>query len=232
LTPLVVAHRGAWGIAPENTLAAFEGAVGLGADMVEFDVWRCGSGGLIVLHDGVVQGRSIHSLTHREVVELIGRPVPRLEEVLDLTRGRIGIDLELKDSECVAEVSEVVRRQALPGLVLLSSFSTKVVGELRALDLNVRLGLIWARPLGRGGEHDPVQAASSVGATHLALHHRLLREQLIVHARGAGLELLPWTVNGPRVLRRWLACDAVWGVVTDRAELALELRSLLQRPRA
>jgi glycerophosphoryl diester phosphodiesterase len=71
-----------------------------------------------------------------------------------------------------------------------------------------------------------------VGATHLALHHRLLREQLIVHARGAGLELLPWTVNGPRVLRRWLACDAVWGVVTDRAELALELRSLLQRPRA
>jgi glycerophosphoryl diester phosphodiesterase len=228
LNPLVVAHRGAWGIARENTLAAFEAAVRLGADLVEFDVWRCDSGELLVLHDGVIQGRSIRSLTYREAVELTGQPIPRLEEVLELTRGRIGIDLELKDSECVAEVAELVREQALPGVVLLSSFSVRAVGELRDMDPKVQLALIWARPLGRGGESELIHTASSMGVTHLALHHRLMREQLLAHARDAGLGLLPWTVNGPRALRRCLGSDGVWGVVTDRSELALQLRRRLQ----
>jgi glycerophosphoryl diester phosphodiesterase len=73
---LVIAHRGASAELPENTLPAFERAIELGADFVEFDVWH----DLDVTHDRPQRGRVY----------------PTLAEVLDLCRGRIGVMVELK----------------------------------------------------------------------------------------------------------------------------------------
>jgi len=80
VTPLVIAHRGASWDEPENTLPAFRRAIELGADYVELDVHATKDGRLVVVHDRPRPARAY----------------PTLEEVLELTAGRIGVMVELK----------------------------------------------------------------------------------------------------------------------------------------
>jgi glycerophosphoryl diester phosphodiesterase len=78
----IVAHRGASREAPENTLAAFAKAIEIGADMIEFDLRRAPDGRLVISHDPV-RGA--------------GLDLPTFEDTLRLTRGRIKLDVELKE---------------------------------------------------------------------------------------------------------------------------------------
>lgn len=119
--PLIIAHRGASGLTPENTALAVATAIALGADMVEVDVRLSRDGHLIVFHDHTVgrtasfQGRSPHKttrsvritdLTLDEIRRLdagswrgpafTGLGVPTLEQILDLCAGRIALNLEMK----------------------------------------------------------------------------------------------------------------------------------------
>ena len=80
MTPLVIAHRGASWDEPENTLPAFRRAIEVGADYVELDVHAAKDGRLVVVHDRPRPSRAY----------------PALEEVLELTAGRIGVMVELK----------------------------------------------------------------------------------------------------------------------------------------
>src|SRR3982751_167704 len=91
---LIVAHRGASAIAPENSLEAFEAAIAVGADMVEFDVRSTADGVLVVVHDPLPLVR---------YADLDPMP-PRLEEVVATCAGRIALDVELKEAGMEREV--------------------------------------------------------------------------------------------------------------------------------
>ena len=121
MTPLVIAHRGAPWELPENTLPAFERAIELGADYVEFDVHATETGELVVTHD-----RASNSL-------LQSREVPRLEEVLDLCSGRIGVMVELKTPYRYRR-HDVVRRTValLPDDAFVLSFESRALREVTA----------------------------------------------------------------------------------------------------
>ena len=101
ISPAVVAHRGASALHHENTLRAFEAAVEAGADVVELDVRRCVDGGLAVVHDATFEadGRgslAISELTLAELKQL--RPhTPSLDEVLEQLRGRVALEVEIKN---------------------------------------------------------------------------------------------------------------------------------------
>lgn len=182
----VIAHRGAWGPGvPENSLAAFERAIELGCDMVELDVRRGADGSLVVAHDPPAATES----------------PPRLAGVLELCRGRIGIDVELKEPGYVPEVLSVIAEQH----VLVSSFHASVIREVRALAPHLPTGLVLDRA-----------AADDAGADYLVLERHLEPRS----------PCLMWTVNDQAGLERLLADPAVLGVITDAPQLALELRSL------
>ncbi len=89
----VIAHRGASADEKENTLPAFERAIEVGADYVEFDVQASSDGGLVVFHDlrldRLTPARG--PLRARPLAELQELGIPTLEEVLELTAGRIGV---------------------------------------------------------------------------------------------------------------------------------------------
>jgi len=110
----VIAHRGASAYAPENTLPAFEKAVELGADWFELDCTLSKDGAIIVIHDDSVDRTTgtvgaVRDLTLAELKALdagswygpdfAGEPLPTLEEALDLARGRIGVYVEIKNSD-------------------------------------------------------------------------------------------------------------------------------------
>ena len=111
----VIAHRGASGEEQENTLPAFERAIELGADYVEFDVQAASDGGLVVFHDLTLDRLTADRgpLRTRPLAALRELGIPTLEEVLELTAGRIGVMAELK-SPWLFRRHDFVARTAAP----------------------------------------------------------------------------------------------------------------------
>jgi glycerophosphoryl diester phosphodiesterase len=205
---LVIAHRGAWGELPENTLEAFEHAVRLGADMVELDVRRTADGHLIVYHDATGDLR----YDELRAKDSSLRP-PLLDDVVRALAGRIALNIELKERECVAETVAMLKRYRVKDC-MLSSFLDDVVDEARAIAPKLRRGLVVATdPPTRAPRSDP--------------DYLVLELALAGHAAGCPIPCMVWTVNDVEALDRYLADPAIVGVITDRPELALERRALL-----
>ena len=128
---LVLAHRGYHADVPENTLAAFDAAVQLGADGVETDVWVTREGTPILFHDRLIQGSEIASLTHAELGALAGCKVPTLVEALE-TFPDIFWNLEIKMPTDPEPILTVLRGYRDRRELLVSSFWHPVAGAVRA----------------------------------------------------------------------------------------------------
>jgi glycerophosphoryl diester phosphodiesterase len=220
--PLVVAHRGAWRPAPQNSLEAFEEAVQLGCDAIELDVRRTLDGRVVVVHDARAGVRSIAKLTHEELqARARHRHAPALEEVLELVVGRIGVDLELKEDGYVEQTMAIVKRRLTPDQYVVTSFHDSVVETVKRAAPAVRTGLLLSpnRQLG----HLP-QRVAATEVDFVAPHARLARVGLLSWAAARGLPSWVWTVNDRRALRLLCQDPRVAAVITDRPDRALHER--------
>jgi glycerophosphoryl diester phosphodiesterase len=197
--PRIVAHRGASAEAPENTLAAFRRAIEVGADMIEFDVRRAPDGRLVISHDPI-----------REP----SQQLPTLQEALHFTQGQIQLDVELKEPGCERDAIDPLLRYVTPGDFCITSFLATSLHEIRAINPDVRTGLIFA------SWSDRVRAAClSPNADFLVAHYLLLDE-----AEQIGKPLFVWTVDDPVLTRALLLRPLVEAIVTNDPRQALALR--------
>jgi len=235
---VIGAHRGATATAAENTLPAFEAAIRLGADFIEFDVRRTSDPTLIVLHDATVGGEPVASLTRDAIYQKSGARPPLLVEVLELAAGPIGLDVELKEDGYVAEVVEEVRRRADPERVVYTSFLDAVIQRVRSYEPAAKTGLILGRSSPtpylrtRLSEIFPVPRLRQAGATFAVVHFQLAKLGALRRAHAAGIPTLVWTVNGSNPLCRFLSNPTVYGVITDQLEEALAIRDGLRKSAA
>lgn len=195
MTPLVIAHRGASWDEPENTLPAFRRAIELGADYVELDVHATRDGRLVVVHDRPRPSRAY----------------PTLEEVLELTAGRIGVMLELKHPYRYRR-HDLVRRtlELVDDDAVIISFEP---GALRAVR-RLRPGLRTIQHVGFG-----VSLRRAAGAWAVGFANERVTPRAVARARAAGFATTVYTVNEPaRMLE--LAALGVTGIFTDRPDLA------------
>lgn len=221
--PLVIAHRGASAHAVDNSIDAFAKAIDAGADMVEFDVRRTADDQLIAFHDPAVGRVPVGRLTRAELAARVGYEPPLVDEVLELTAGRIGLDVELKEDGYVERVvAAVVARHGAGENVVVTSFLDDVVRQVRSNGHDVRAGLLLGRT--HVASFFPVTRARRCRADFVALHHLLVARGLLGRAHAAGYDSLVWTVNDDRALRALLADDRVLGVVTDVPGRAVALR--------
>lgn len=229
------AHRGATVTAVENSLPAFEAAIKLGAEFIEFDVRRTSDRTLIVLHDATIGGAPVASLTRDAIYQRSGARPPLLFEVLELAAGRIGLDVELKEAGYVAEVLAEVGRRSEPERVVYTSFLDDVVQQVRRREPAAKTGLILGRSspllhLGtRLSELFPVPRLRLCGATFAIVHFRLAQLGAMRRARGAGIPSLVWAVNGASHLHHFLSDPLVYGLITDQPEQALAIRDALRK---
>jgi glycerophosphoryl diester phosphodiesterase len=194
--PLVAAHRGASLLAPENTLESFEQAIAVGAEMIEFDVRRTRDGELVVFHD--------------ELPATFTRRPPLLAEVVDLCRGRIRLDVELKESGSEAEVLAL-----LDGEFVVTSFLDEVLASVKRQAPHVRTGLLVRK------DDRPEDFAARL----VAANADFLAPQVdLLDAGLDGEDFCVWTVNDRPRLERYLADPRVSVLITDDPVLALELR--------
>jgi len=229
--PLIVAHRGASQGAQDNSLEAFENAIAVGADMIEFDVRRTRDDVLIAFQDRAVAGRPVGELTHAEMTETLGREPPTLDQVLTVTRGRVKLDVEFKEAGYVPRVLAALGTHFDPEEVVITSFLDTVVAEVKAAALPIETGLLFGvavperpRVRTRLSELFPVERARRCGADYVAPHVALARLGAVERASAAGYRSLVWTVNDDAGLRRYLNDDRLLGVITDVPAKAVALR--------
>ncbi|MGH2856809.1 MAG: glycerophosphodiester phosphodiesterase [Solirubrobacteraceae bacterium] len=217
---LVVAHRGAWGEAPQNSLAAFERAIELGCDAVELDVRLTADGALAIVHDARVGGRAVANQTLAELRSRPGhRETPVLEAVVELAAGRIALDVELKRSDCARAAVGLLAARLAPAACVVTSFDDDALRLARRAWPEVRTGLLVGPRL-RARELEG--RLRRTGAALIAPHVGLARPRLLRWAAERELPVWVWTVNDPRALRRLGRDSRVQAQITDRPERAIE----------
>jgi glycerophosphoryl diester phosphodiesterase len=208
--PLVIAHRGASAVAPENTVEAFRAAADLGADWVELDVHLTDDGVLAVHHDYEVEG--LGPIAERAFA-VLPRHVPTLPAALEAC-GSMGVNVEVKaDAEHPASdaflAAVVDACRAWGGTVLVSSFDPRVVDALRGEVPTAQLTFLPDRPAAE-------TVAWVAGRGHRAWHPWVdaLDEAAVRAAQDAGLLVNTWTVDDPARIAE-LASWGVDGIVTN-----------------
>ena len=226
-SPLVLAHRGARTVAPENTLAAFSTALAQGAAGVELDVHRTADDGLVVHHDAEAPGLGI--LAERSLLEIrAARPdIPTLAEVFDGCVGAL-VNVEIKNqptdtdydaNDRVAElVVELLDARDRRDDVLVSSFNLATIDRVRALEPAIPTGFLSFL--------DPFEGiAVCVEHGHGALHpfFALLGPDtalpIVTRARDVDVAINVWTVNDEGEMMR-LAAAGVAAIITDVPDVA------------
>ena len=217
-TPLVVAHRGASAHYPENTLAAFAGAVTLGADAIELDVRGSADGALTVLHDlHLADGRALADVATTDLpVDVCG-----LAAALEVC-GDLLVNVEIKadgpggGTVLVEPVLAAV--MAWGGRVLVSSFDPRTVDAIRHRAPEVptaQLTFLPDRPLA-----DLVAWVADRGHAAWHPHYLTIDAAAVALAHDAGLADNPWTVDDPARIAEL----AAWGadaLVTNDVPAAL-----------
>jgi glycerophosphoryl diester phosphodiesterase len=227
---VIGAHRGATARAGENSLAAFEAAIRLGVEFIEFDVRRTSDLALIVLHDATIGGEPVASLTREAIYRKSSARPPLLVEVLELAAGRIGLDVELKEDGYVTEVVDAVRHRSQPDRVVYTSFLDAVIQQVTSHEPAAKTGLILGRSSPtpylrtRLSEIFPVPRLRHCGATFAVVQFQLTKLGALRRAHAAGIPTLVWTINGSDRLRHFLSDPMVYGVITDQPEQALAIR--------
>ncbi|MGI6367185.1 MAG: glycerophosphodiester phosphodiesterase [Anaerolineae bacterium] len=235
--PLVMAHRGAKDTAPENTIAAFERAISLGADAVEMDIVRCASGEIVVLHDDTVDRTSngsghISSLRLEQLRRLdagswfdpafAGERIPTLQEVLDAIGGRIRLNIEIKRQvvgaqPMEAELAALLRERKLVSDTIVSSFVPGALGRLRRVAPEIPRALLYAPQMPLPLRHAWPRFWLAPQALHP--YYGLLDATYVSRAHKAGYRVNVWTVNEAQDMAQ-LARVGVDALITDHVKLA------------
>jgi glycerophosphoryl diester phosphodiesterase len=227
-------------VAPENTLAAFAAAIDAGADGIELDVTRCASGEIVVMHDDTVDRTTdgsgpvsqLSSAALRELdaggwfeSQFAGERVPLLEEVFELIRGTLRINVEIKGMRLRGdglerEVADMIERHKLEPWALISSFNPWALWRMKVSAPALQRGLLYApgQPL----------ALARAWVRHLvrpgALHPQmgLVNKAYMAWARRQGYRVNVWTVNEDTAIEQMIALG-VDGIITDHPARARQL---------
>jgi glycerophosphoryl diester phosphodiesterase len=237
---LAIAHRGFSGAAPENTLAAFKRAMDVGSDMIELDVHLSKDGQVVVIHDdtlkrtttgiGRVADFSLEELKQLDAGKwfgsrFFGEKIPTLKEVLDLTRNKIPIHIELKEgglgrytiTDLADRSLEEVEKAGLLDQVLFGSFSLSAVDRIREKHPRLPVVLIYNKPWelpqdATGGR--PIPIVSSSG--------KVLNQANASKARQQGMKVFVWTLDQEEHMGQFLNVG-VDGIITNHPDKLIKI---------
>jgi len=235
--PAIIAHRGASGVAPENTVVAFKLAVDLKAEAVELDVKLSKDGAPIIMHDATVDrttdghGR-VRDLTLADLKNLdagakkdakyAGERVPTLAEVFEAVAAQIWINVELtnyttRGDGLEAAVVRVIQKMNLQRRVLLSSFDPFAIRNAKRIDPSLPVAQLTAQGM-------PIYLREAWLARfipHEARHpdYVQLKQRGVAHYKQRGYRVNVWTVNDPADLREF-ARQGADGLITDVPDAA------------
>jgi glycerophosphoryl diester phosphodiesterase len=244
----VIAHRGASGVAPENTAAAFRKAVELGAGFIETDLQLSRDARLVALHDdtlerttngrGPVSAKTLEELRRLDAGSwfrapnhgpspFAGERIATIEEILALGQEHeIGLYLEIKvtgpSGAEHAIVGALRASDGIPRSVVLS-FSPSILKRVRQLEPLVMTGFLYSDRL-------PAAVATAVdaGARQLLPRTDRVTRELVTDAHAHDLKVVAWTANAPGEMQKLISAG-VDGIITDHPDRLVELLRTAQQ---
>jgi glycerophosphoryl diester phosphodiesterase len=221
---LIIGHRGAAGLEPENTLRSFARAIALDVDAIELDVYRV-EDALLVIHDDTLErttngrGKVMESsfAALRALDAGAGECIPTLDEVLDLVAGRVAVNIELKGEATAAPAAHVIG--AYPSTeFLVSSFAHLELTQFRALDATTPVAPLFHRTSAKMFE-----IADALQAWSINLSAKIATVELLQEIGAAGFRSLVYTVNDYAQAEALQRAGAA-GVFTDYPDRMAQLK--------
>jgi glycerophosphoryl diester phosphodiesterase len=214
-----IAHRGYHRGVPENTLEAFEAAVLLGVDGIEFDVHETCDGEFFVYHDDRIDGRYVADMTAEEVCKVRIREeymIPSLEDALEACGGEMILMVELKQVRSLEDLVQILRSGADMKMVVIVSFNSKLIKKLAVIAPDIMKAVIGGKgPEGGAGagQKSPSGIVSlrpaELGAAKVAAVHS-----------GGGLVFV-WDCTDADSVRHALDYE-IDGIISDFPDLVIE----------
>lgn len=206
----IIGHRGAPADEPENTLRSFHRALAMGVAAVELDVQLTKDGRLAVIHDetldrttngrGPVQDFSLAELQRLDAGQ--GEPVPSLEEVFDLVKGKAHLMVELKQPEAAPALLRFFQERQAFEFATAISFWHPALKALKEQEPRLTTGALMV-----GCPVDPVGLAQAARADTLVLNYHYVNRELVDAAHRQDIRVIVWNIDDPEILKPYLAMN-------------------------
>lgn len=229
----ICAHRGASSDAPENTVPAVLKAIEEGADYVEIDVRLTSDGQVVLMHDATTKRTTdgnlkVSEATYDELSELdagikfseeyAGTKIPTLEEVMDVCRGKIMMNIELKpsgsDGELERKVAELITDKFMVEQCVVTSFKQKSLIMIKKLNPDIVTGYIYSFGYSNNLHYEAMDI--------LSMDAKYLTRAVVSGAHRKGITVFAWTVNKRQEMRRMVSIG-VDNIITDKVAVAKEI---------
>lgn len=236
---VVIAHRGASAYAPENTHSAFKLAIEMQAEMIELDLLLSKDGIPVIIHDenlerttgmdGKVGDLTLSELQNLETGawfsnEFSGEPFPTLEEVLNYTKGKIAVNIEIKHESVTDEIKggivektlELVKNVGVEKEVIFSSFDYRVMEHLNELAPDMPKALLYESD--QSGDLSPLQLVRKYKVDAFNCSHKELTEEWISELKANNIPFFIYTVNDEVLMKEIINAGAK-GIFSDKPDV-------------
>lgn len=228
----IAAHRGYSAEAPENTIPAFEQAIENLTDYVELDVQELKDGTVIVMHDSDFKRvgglkKNVWEVNYEDIEDLDvgkwfskdyeGTTIPTLEEVLEFSKGKLKLNIEIKltghEQNLEKTVVELIEKYKMEEECVITSFQPKALKNVKSYNEEIKTGYILRVAY---GDFSKVEFADA-----LSINYSFATQSLINNAHDDGLEVYVWTVNTAESVNEMLE-KGVDMIITDDPVMAAE----------
>jgi glycerophosphoryl diester phosphodiesterase len=200
---MIMGHRGAAALEPENTLLSIARAMEIGIDAVEIDVRLSKDKEIVVIHDSTVERTTngtgpVSSYALKEIKKLDagkGEKIPTLDEVVDLIGNKVRLVIELKEEGTERKVVELIKRNNLDDNVYVISFWHRLVKMVKEMDSRIKTGVLLVGC--------PVDAciATQASSDALVMKYTFVNRKFVEIAHKEGLKVLIWNIDDRDLLK-------------------------------
>ena len=223
---LLIAHRGASKIAPENTLKAFQKAIELEADYIEFDVHQSKDGEVVIMHDantfrttrhfGAIKNMTLKELKSLNAGE--GEKIPTLQELIEIAKGKIKLQLEIKDEGMVKKIVTILKDADFIESTTISSFKHKELLEVQKIEPSINLVALIV------GINTIKIIKKAIRNKFQAIQpfYTFIRKSFIDSAHENNIKINAWIVNSKETMKKLIEMG-IDGIITNDVEAAKEV---------
>jgi glycerophosphoryl diester phosphodiesterase len=235
----IIAHRGASAYYPENTLPSFEGAIAMGADMIELDVQLTSDKEVVVFHDekisrctdsrGRIADHTLASLKKLDAGSWFNKNftntrIPTLAETLDICKNKIAVNIEIK-TEAVNKMFfggieekclKIVEQSGMREHVVFSSFDPRALMHLKLIDNTVTAAILFEKKF--YGYKLPSNIMELVGADVFNCSSKEFNKKWLVNTKLNNIPVNIYTVNDAKNMRKFLKMG-VNGIFTNNPDI-------------
>lgn len=228
---LIIGHKGASSIAPENTLKAFQKAIELKADYVEFDIHITKDGKIVIIHDsdkfnvtgvkGLIEDMTLDQIKSLDAGE--GEKIPTIRELISIARKKIGLQIEIKSINLLDKLIHILREENLISTSIVSSFILNELLKLKLLEPGLKVGLLLSEDLVRLKLiKRKIEKIAKNNFYSIHPPFTTINKEIVDFAHSYGLKVIVWTVNDREIMENLIEIN-VDGVITDNISLANEV---------